>query len=327
MIKTAIFITEQGSRLVKRGHVLQVYKNRENIFMFPLDNVSQLILLGRIEVSSSLLSLLMHLGIDTVFLSRDGRFKGRLSGESSKNIFLKEQQFKKRSDDRFCLSVSRKIILSKIRNCRNFIRKQNPALLSDMQNRILNAIRSVMAVQDLNILRGIEGSFAVLYFSVFSRLLKEKMGFKKRIKHPPNDPVNILLSFGYTLLFNTIFGLVESCGLDPYAGFYHQSSYGHPALVSDIVEPYRAPLIDRLVVNCINHQWITDKDFVKENNILRMEDQAVKKFVELYQKRIFDRLKVDQQHKTIWSILQQDVYQLANYLRGEIQDYQPYIFR
>ncbi len=121
--------------------------------------------------------------------------------------------------------------------------------------------------------------------------------------------------------------MVEACGLDPYAGFYHQSSYGHPALVSDMVEPYRAPLIDRLVIHCINHKWITANDFVKENNTLRMQDQAVKKFVELYQKRIFDRLKIDQQQKTIWSILQQDIYQLANYIRGEIQDYQPYIFR
>lgn len=327
MIPTILCITEQGSRVVKRGRVLLVYKNRQKIFMYPLENISQLLIMGRVEVSTAMLSLLMRSGVDTVFLRRDGRFKGRLKGEWSKNIFVREQQFTRRRDPAFCLAVSKQLVAAKIANARNLLRRRQPETYRDLKRRLNNALGSVEQAPDTAVLRGLEGSFASLYFSVFPRLLKNPLGFKKRIKHPPPDPVNILLSFGYTLLFNAIYALVDAAGLDPYAGVFHQSSYGHPTLVSDLMEPYRAPLIDRLVVHLLNEELIGADDFEKEEKTVRLRPEAVAKFLDAWQKRLFARYMLRENKETVWNILSKDVAAFVNYLQEKTDDYQPFIFR
>ena len=312
---------------MKRGRVLLVFKNRQKIFMYPLENISQLLLMGRVEVSTAMLSLLMRSGIDTVFLSRNGRFKGRLTGEWSKNIFIRERQFARRRDTGFCLRLSKQIVSAKIQNARNLLRRRQPSVYQDLKQRIDNALLSVEKAPDIAVLRGLEGNFATLYFSVFPRLLKNNLGFKKRIKHPPPDPVNILLSFGYTLLFNSLYALVEAAGLDTYAGFFHQSSYGHPALVSDLMEPYRAPVVDRLVIRLLNREEITADDFQREEKRLKLGEPAIRKFLNAYQKRLFDRYMLREKKETVWNLFSKDVAKLVQLIREKRDDYQPFIFQ
>jgi len=304
-----------------------VKKDGKRLFLYPLENIQQLVIVGRVEISTAMLGVLMRRGIGTTFLSRDGRFKGKVLGGVGKDIFIREKQFQRRTDPKFCLTLSRQIISAKIRNCRNFLRKQQPAVYEDSRVRIQNALKNIPAVRNLNMLRGIEGAFSAYYFSLFSRLLRGDFSFHKRTKHPPRDPVNILLSLGYTLLFNTIYGLVEAAGLDPFAGFYHLSSYGHPALVSDLMEPYRAPVVDRLVIHCLNQGIIQKSDFTREEDKLRLSPSALKTFVEFYQNRLYEKIKINNRQEDIWRLLQKDIWQFKSYLEGEIQNYQPKIFR
>ncbi|RMF59903.1 MAG: CRISPR-associated endonuclease Cas1 [Calditrichaeota bacterium] len=322
-----LFITEQGSKLVKQGHVLMVYKNGEKLFMYPLETVSQLVLMGRIEVSTALLSLLMREGIDTLLMTRYGQYKGRISGPTSKNIFVREQQFLKRTDPQTCLYISKQLILAKIINTRNMLRRHHPPVYEDYKTRINNALKTIPGVSTLSALRGLEGSFGALYFGCFSRLLNGNFTFNGRKKHPPPDPVNAMLSFGYTLLFNIIYALVESSGLDPYAGFYHQSSYGHPALVSDLMEPYRAPVVDRLVIQLINKQEIVPEDFQKEEKGYRFQEEGLKKFVTAFQKKLFSRYMMREKKETLWGILQRDVWNFMQFLQGDRDEVTPYIFQ
>lgn len=321
-----LFITEQGSRITRQGRVLMVSKNGEKIFMYPLEAVSQLVIMGRVEISTAMLGLLMGSGIDTVLLTRDGRFKGRIVGQTSKNIFIRELQFARRQEKSFVNQFARNLLSGKIRNTRNLLRRQQRNLYEDYQQRIANALKSVQRAPDPGTLRGFEGQFAALYFRLFPRLLREDFDFRKRQKHPPPDPLNILLSFGYTLLFNTIYALVETAGLDPYAGFFHQSSYGHPALVSDLMEPYRAPVVDRLIIRLVNQEKITRESFCKEEGEWRFAENSLKQFVQEYQQRLLTRFTYNDRKETLWSVLQKDVQQFCRLLKGEIDDYQPFLF-
>ncbi|RMH78953.1 MAG: CRISPR-associated endonuclease Cas1 [Calditrichaeota bacterium] len=322
-----LFITEQGSRLVKRGRVLMVYKGEEKLFMYPLENITQLVVMGRVELSTGLMGLLMGSGVDTVLLTRDGRFKGRITGKASKNIFLREAQFRRRDDPAFCLSLSKRLVLAKALNARTMLRRHHPPVYQDARRRLENAIHSIETAPDLSVLRGLEGSFAAFYFSLFPRLLMGNFVFTKRQKHPPPDPVNALLSLGYTLLFNTLYALVEAAGLDPYAGFFHQSSYGHPALVSDLMEPYRAPIVDRLVIGLINKNALTPEDFRQEDGKVLLTEEALKRFVEAYQKRLFAKYMVGEKREALWNILQRNVWDFGKYLQGETETYEPYRFK
>jgi len=322
-----LFITEQGSRITKQGRVLMVSKNGKKIFMYPMEGVARLVIMGRVEISTAMLGLLMQSGIDTVLLRRDGRYKGRIVGQTSKNIFLREIQFRQRDKAVFCLKFSRALITAKIRNSRNLLRRQQRPAYEDVRQRIENALKSVKRAPGLSALRGFEGRFAALYFRLYPGLLSNDFGFKKRIKHPPTDPVNVLLSFGYTLLFNSLYSLIETAGLDPFAGFFHQGSYGHPALVSDLMEPYRAPLIDQLIIQLIKKEIITENSFLMVEKQLRFEESALKAFVTAYQQKLMRRYTFDRHKETLWRILEKDVRQFCRLLKGEIDEYQPFIFR
>ncbi len=324
---TTLFITEQGTRLIKSGYSLVVKRGTERIFLYPLEQIQQLVLVGRIEITSSLLGFLMQRGIDTVFLRQDGRFKGRVSGATGKNILVRQAQFRKRDDDTLVLKLSRALIYAKIHNTAYILRKLSHGTWEELRGRIRNALHSVERASTLDVLRGLEGSFSNLYFSRFPRLLKHDFHFRKRIKHPPEDPVNILLSFGYTLLFNSLFGLIEVAGLDPYAGFFHQTRYGHAALVSDIMEPFRAPVVDRLVIQILNNELITEEDFRREEGNMRLAPQAIQRFVTAYRNRLFTARKQGDRRVNLWQILQKEVGKFQNYLMGRTDEYQPYRFR
>lgn len=322
-----LFITEQGSRLVKNGYSLVVKKDNQRVFLYPLEQITQLVLVGRVEITSGLLGYLMQRGIDTVFLRTDGKFKGRVSGATGKNILLREKQFRLREQSDWVLDFSRSIVAAKIRNTAYFLRKASHGTWEELRERIQNALVSVEKASNLEQLLGLEGGFSNLYFGRFSRLLKHDFGFRKRVKHPPTDPVNILLSLGYTLLFNTLYGLVEAAGFDPYAGIYHQTSYGHAALVSDLMEPYRAVVIDQLVVQLINNETIKEKDFQQEEKQVKITPEGLRLFVQGYRNRLFARQKGRKGRHNFWQYLQKEVWSLQKYIMEEQNEYRPTLFR
>ncbi len=324
---TVLFITEQGSRITRSGYSLVLKKEGQRIFLYPLEQISQLVVLGRVEVTTGMMGYLMGRGIDTVFLTADGRFKGRISGATSKNIPVREGQFALRRQPEKVLDFSRRIVLAKIRNTGFALRKTSHSVWEELQPRLKNALKSVERATGLEMLRGLEGSFANLYFSVFPRLLRHAYGFTRRVKHPPTDPVNILLSFGYTLLFNTLYALVEAAGMDPYAGFFHQTRYGHPALVSDLMEPFRANVVDRLIIGLINNHTIREDDFTREGERLILSETAIKRFVKAYRTRLFTPRKSGERKMNLWQMLQKETWNVQKYFKGEQDEYQPYLFR
>ncbi|GAB4342973.1 MAG: CRISPR-associated endonuclease Cas1 [Calditrichia bacterium] len=314
---STLFITEQGSRVVCRQRTLLVQREGETVFIYPLDSLETLVLMGRVELSTSAIGKLLHRGVSTVFLQRDGRFKGRLCGGLGKNILIREKQFAARQNTQTCLHISRALVSAKIKNARAFIRRTAPGLVAVLDQRLQNAEISLEKAGSLEVIRGIEGGFANLYFGRFAALLKNPLGFKKRQKNPPPDPVNILLSLGYTLLFNQMWGFVETAGLDPYAGFLHQSAYGHPALVSDLIEPFRHPLVDRLVVSCLNNEIITEKDFEKDENGFRFLPEGLRRFVGKYEELVFNKQKEGSRKVTAVLKMRETVWKLCHYLEGK----------
>ncbi len=327
MIINVVFVTEQGSKLLKQGYTLVVMRNGERILIYPLEQLQQLVILGRVEISSALIGTLLARGIDTVFLYVDGRFKGRLVGATSKNIEVREKQFTRRNHLPFCLRVSKRLVYAKIKNTAHLLQKLHRPLWTEYRPRIWNALKNVENCESLEILRGIEGGFGQLYFKIFPRLLNDTMGFSGRKKHPPPDPINILLSLGYTFLFNTMLGLVETAGLDPYAGFFHQTRYGHPALVSDLIEPFRAPLIDQMVIALVNNRMITREHFTNNGERWEIHEEALRMFARKYQQRLFTSVRVKTIQMTTYGILQRTVWQFQQLIKGERHEFEPYLFR
>lgn len=143
-------------------------------------------------------------------------------------------QYERYKDEDFVLRLSKAIVGGKLRNSLEVLRRfsyNHPEVsLKDESGRLEKSIQEVQAGNSLQELRGIEGAGAKVYFSGFSKMIRRgEFDFNGRRKRPATDPVNALLSFGYTLLFNEISSLLDGIGFDPYLGFFHQIHYGRPS--------------------------------------------------------------------------------------------------
>ncbi len=260
-----VAVTEQGARVSVEGDLLVVSKEGRPLRKLRLADVDQVLLFGRVELSSGAVARLARRRLDVVFLSANGNFRARLVSHTSRNVALRLAQFEKASDPAFCLGVARSIVAGKIQHQRQILlraqrRLQDPSL-ADALAQMRQLLERVPRTDHVDSLRGLEGQAASLYFAHFGRLLlNDQFSFHRRTRRPPRDPVNACLSFGYALLGTVAESEVARCGLDPMVGFFHQPAYGRPSLVLDLIEEFR-PHVDMLVLRLFNLRQLAPTDF------------------------------------------------------------------
>jgi len=218
-------------------------------------------------------------------------------------------------------------ISAKTENYGRIMRKQARVAYAVFQPRLENMRRSLNKAGTNEVLRGLEGSFSTLYFQNLPAMLVDDFNFKKRIKHPPPDPLNILLSLAYTMVFNNIYAFVEASGLDPYCGFFHELKYGHPALVSDLMEEFRAPLADALVITLINHKQIVPRHFSVEKDKVVFGKEGLAIFFEQYRKKVTTKFGYNNMQLNFLQIMERQVWHFMRVLKGEDKQYAGYVHR
>lgn len=264
----ALIVSEQGVCVRAEGDLLVVERGTSRLRQARVNDIEQVVLLGRVEIRSAAIALLLRRGIDLVFLTQQGTYRGRLAGRTSRNVNLRLLQYRRSADPGFCLTIARQIVVAKIRHQRQVLlraqRQLHDSELGQALGSLRLAIRRAAAASLLDELRGQEGHAAALYFGQFGKLLRNAdFCFEHRNRRPPRDPVNALLSFGYAVLGSLIETDTYRCGLDPMLGFLHQADYGRASLMLDVLELFR-PFVDTLVLRIINRRQIGCGDFVRQ---------------------------------------------------------------
>jgi len=308
-----LYVTEPGSRIEKEYERLLVTREDEVMLSVPLTQVTEVVLTGGVGVTTpALLSLLDH-GTGLTLISSAGRLRGRLIAAEAHNLPLRHKQYARSSDARFCLEISRAIVVGKLKNLRTMARRmtrdlgtqisdggsgnENPS--SEIRNpkppkegdseieRINAALAQAAGARDLAELRGLEGSGSRAYFAILRAALRPELSFEKRTRRPPGDPANALLSLAYTLLTQALFTACEVAGLDAYDGFFHADKYGRPALALDLVEEFRAIVADSVVLTVVNNRMLTADDFEKsDEGGVRLSRRGLRVFVAQFGRRL-----------------------------------------
>jgi CRISPR-associated protein Cas1 len=276
-----------------------------------------------------------------VFLRANGRFLARTTGRSCGNILLRRAQYRFCDDADAALHIAGTIVSAKLNNSAAVIRRavsdhelrvDTKALTSAAELLKSNSIKAFHCL-DPGALRGLEGESASRYFSVFDQLIlqqKEDFIFSSRNRRPPQDNVNALLSLSYTLLTSMFASALEAVGLDSYAGFFHTERPGRCSLALDLVEELRAPFADRFVLTLINRKMVSGKSFVaKENGAVLLADDARRDFLTLWQKKKQEEITHPYLGiKMEWGLVPHiQAMLLAKYIRGDIDDYPPFIWK
>ena len=271
-----------------------------------------------------------------MFLSEYGKFHGRVQGPVSGNILLRRQQFAALEDPVQRTRLCKSILLGKLVNSKLFLQRQKRER-EDTNGRIADAIVKLTdAAKDLReavtieSMRGIEGAAAAAYFSALPDMLQgTTLSFSGRTRRPPEDPVNAVLSFLYTLLKNDVQSALEGVGLDPAAGFLHTLRPGRPALALDMMEELRAPICDRLAIALLNRKQITETSFEQLHAPVLLNEDGRKTILSAWQKRKQETIRHPFLEETVPVGLIPHVQAklLARVLRGELDEYPPIVWR
>jgi CRISPR-associated protein Cas1 len=336
-----LYLQEQGSVLYKNGERFSVEKEGRQISEINIRRVEQILVFGNISLTTPAMQYCMSSNIPVTFLSQHGSYFGRLETTTADHSAVECFQYLRSLDEPFSLDIARRIVEAKIRNSRTMIRKQRAMAWEsngelkekfDATLCIMNSLaEQTKTCESIKAVRELEGKSAALYFELYGLLFKKELPFYsnafRRVHRPPTDPVNAMLSFGYTLLHNNIFSLVRMKGMNPYIGFLHAEDKGNPALINDLIEEFRT-IIDSMTLCTLNKGRLRNKDFYDRNDPTGcfMTDDARKTFLEVFEQRMWEESHDPKSGKTmnIRRHIESQVVKISEVLSGKRAVYEPW---
>lgn len=259
-----LYVCDQGSVVGINANRIQVKNNKILLSSVPVEGLEVIEVFGNVQVTTQCLTECLKRGIMLLFYSTYGAYYGRLVSTNHVNVARQRRQAELDSDEQLKIEFSKKIIDAKIRNQIVILRRyarhksdENMDHIDDMK-RILYKLQQA---DSINKVMGYEGHAAKIYFLLLGKLIDPDFKFTKRSKRPPLDPFNSMISLGYSIILNEIYGKLEAKGLNPYFALMHKDREKHPTLASDLMEEWRVVLVDATVMSMINGHEISKEDF------------------------------------------------------------------
>lgn len=220
---------------------------------------------GSVGLSSQAAAALVDHHVSLVWLSDRGvRLRGRFVSVDDSTILQRLRQYQLLLQPALRVTLAKKLIADRIESIGNAVRHYQRhgkpecgrllASLAVLKKRLAGANRFAE-------IRGLEGAATAGWFNLFPGLLADPWSFPGRRRRPPTDPVNALLSLSAMLTTRRVTARIEAEGLEPTLGIFHQFRPGRPALACDLIEPLRAPLVERLTLRACNQHWVQPDDF------------------------------------------------------------------
>lgn len=331
-----VYVQTFRGKVAKQGERLAITKDDGETTYVRLADISQLVVMGNVYVTTPTMHELMRRDIPITWQSHGGWFLGHTIGTGHANVELRTAQYRASFDESVCLKLARGWVQAKIRNSRTLLRRnrrtddQSDDVLVDLTRLADRAGRT----RDMGTLLGLEGAAAARYFGQFNSLLRNSrdgdlFDMGKRNRRPPTDPVNALLSFGYAVLTRTFVIVLSATGFDPYRGFYHRPRFGRPALALDMMEPFRPLLVDSAVVTAINNGEVRPTDFVRSPIGVALTDSGRKRFLGTLERRLGQAVThpIFGYRVEYRRLLEIQSRLLGRYLTGEIPQYPNFVTR
>lgn len=335
--KYPLFICTQGSRVSVTGKCLIAHHEEFPDIKKPLSEISMLVTVGGVNLSTPCLKTLANNGIPVIFTTLTGKCCAVSFGTEPgfKNAAALKSQVSVSQDAAKALEISRDLIKAKIRNQIGLIRRisregQSPEIRKSLIR--LNRLCQVSeAAKNSMQLRGIEGEAATVYFDALSLKISEtgtELVMNGRNRRPPRDHLNALLSFGYALLLQNVIAAIRAHGLSEWLGILHSERSGKPSLALDLMEEFRTPVVDALIMTIARKKLFLTSDFTEEcddmnEKVFFLNENSRKKFITLFQRRLdtFSTHSYSGKRLSWREIIYHQVGIFLKTLKGELHSY------
>ena len=336
-----LFVTSEDVYLTLDGENVVAKREKEVLARYPLHTLSGILCFSYPGASPALMGACAERCVTLSFCTPRGKFLARVSGENNGNVLLRRTQYRIADDPQQSCRIARNMIFGKLYNARWSIERTrrdhglrlDEEKLLDASRKIQNLLPDVLKETNLDSLRGLEGTGATAYFSVFDEMIlnqDDAFTFQSRSRRPPLNPVNAMLSFAYALLSNDCASALESVGLDSYVGFLHQDRPGRSSLALDLMEELRPCMADRFVLTMLNNRKLKPADFDwRENGSVTMRDDARRIFLKNWQEKKQDTITHPYLGEKIpWGLAPYvQALLLARTLREDLEEYPPFLWK
>ncbi len=324
-----LYITGYGSYVRKNHEVLEITAPDKTTKTVRLGEISQVVLMGPVSISTPTVAELAKRDIPLTYLSSGGWFIAHTMGTGHNNVAVRTAQYQASFDASACLDIARALVRTKILNARTLLRR-NGREVDPQVLRLLKALAASAAqAESIDALLGYEGTAAAQYFGAFTSMLAPSrqgdktlaFGFENRNRRPPKDPVNAMLSLAYALLVRQWTVALSAVGLDPYRGFYHQPRFGRPSLALDLMEPYRPLIADSAVIMAVNNGEVSPDVFLQSAGGCALTPSGRKKFIAGFERRLDQEFThpVFGYRISYRRAMEVDARLFGRYLQGEFQ--------
>ena len=219
-----LYVSEQGASIGIEANRFQVKYKDGMIKSIPAETLEMIEVFGSVQITTRCLTECLKRGVNILFYSTSGAYYGRLISTSHVNVQRQRIQAEIGHNETFKLEMSKKIIDAKIRNQVVVLRRYARGRDEDIHRMIIemqNMQKKLPYAKSVEQVMGYEGTAAKIYFKVLGKLIDEQFAFEGRSRRPPMDPFNSLISLGYSIILNELYGKIEGKGLNPYFGVMH----------------------------------------------------------------------------------------------------------
>lgn len=325
-MKQSYYLYRSG-RLQRKDNTLEITYNDGTKKVIPVERVDNIYVMTQFDFNTVLLNFLSQYGINIHFFNYYGFYTGTYyPKESLVSGKLLIKQVENYNDMKKRLKIAKAFIDSASYNIhRNLIYYKNRNKnLEDYIKEIEYFRRQIDQCKDVKELMGIEGNIRKVYYSSWNSIINQDIKFEKRVKNPPDNAINSLISYVNTIIYTRVLSEIYKTQLNPTISYLHEPSERRFSLCLDIAEIFKPIIGDRFIFSMLNKNQITEKNFEKDLNFLYIKEKARKEITKQIDKRLQTKIK----HKTLGRevtyeyLMRLEIYKLIKYLIGEESKYE-----
>lgn len=289
-----VIMQREGIKIGVRGESIKVTdKNGKAVRDLPLTSIESIAVMGGVQVSTQALSVFADHEVPVAFISGAGRLVAMMDPMGPTSASVRTAQVRTLDCADKALELARAVIVSKITNQRTLLMRNHAALPSRIAVDLQDCVAAAERAPTLDTLRGHEGNAAAIYFRHFSGMFKgdalitaSEFYTNGRMRRPPPDPINAIISFAYSMMVNDCVAALRLASLEPTIGALHTTRPGRPALALDLMEPFRPLIADSIAISAFNRGELTEGHFLRTAAGCSLTDYGRKAFFSAYGRRM-----------------------------------------
>ena len=290
-----LIVQSQGARVSLRGDRIVTTEANGEKSELPLVNLEGVCLYGNVQITTQTINSLTGRGVPIGLLTRGGKLSSIIEPNDNLSAHVRRSQQSILSNPDRALEFCRILVEAKISNQRTLLRRNSKGDVKSALRTLKKLKEKSRLSESISSLRGIEGKAAAVYFEKFPLMFKQPFAeaFSKngRARRPPPDPINSVLSFGYSMLTNECISAIRIARLDPAIGALHIDRIARPALALDLIEPLRPLIVDSIAISAFNRGELRDGHFNKTSRGTMMTSHGRKAFFEAWGRRMEQMVK------------------------------------